>query len=210
MPASSYDCRSGRGDPRHGRAGARRCRACGQRGCAPPGIACPVVSVGSTPTALFAEQPRRRDRSAGRRVRLLRPRHGRHRRVPRRRHRAVGAGHGDRPPAGQGLDADRCRLDGDVARPRHGRPGAWTRATAWCATCTAGRSRTSSWSGANQEHGIMAHRSGRPTARRTCRSARRCASCRTTPAPPRRSTAATRCWDRRARSIATWPRFSGW
>ena len=67
----------------------------------------------------FRHRARRRHRGARRRVRVLRPGDGRHRRLPDRRHRAVGARHGDRPPARQGLDPGRRRLDGDVAGPGH-------------------------------------------------------------------------------------------
>ena len=67
--------------------------------------------------------PRRADRVPRRGLRVLRPVPGRRRRLRDRRHRALGARHGHRAPAGQGLDDHRRRLDGDVARPRHGEPG---------------------------------------------------------------------------------------
>ena len=80
------------------------------------GHAPPVVSVGSTPTALFAE-----DLSGVTEVRAG---------VyvffdlvmvgidvcGARRNRDLGSGHGDRAPAGEGLARDRRRLDGNVAR----------------------------------------------------------------------------------------------
>ncbi len=50
----------------------------------------------------------------------------------------------------------------------------------------------------------------RPRAFRTCRSARACASCRTMPAPPARNTTATTCSTAMAASAPMWPRINGW
>ncbi len=66
---------------------------------------------------------RRTDRVPRRRLRVLRPLPGRRRGLRAGRDRALGADRGDRPPGGQGLDDHRRRLDGDVARPRHGGAG---------------------------------------------------------------------------------------
>ena len=104
------------------------------------GLDCPVVSVGSTPTACAAEQlDGVTEVRAGvyvffdlvmANIGVCAP----------RRHRAVGAGDGHRPPAREGLGDRRRRLDGDEPRPRHGTPAAATTATARSATSTAGRS----------------------------------------------------------------------
>lgn len=93
------------------------------------GFVCPVVSVGSTPTAHFAEAlDGVTEVRAGVFV-FFRSGHGRDRGLRYRRYRCFRAGHRDRTPAGQGLDTDRCRMDGDVARSWHrqtsGRSGLW-------------------------------------------------------------------------------------
>ena len=87
------------------------------------GHACPVVSVGSTPTFMSATSfDGLTEFRAGVCVffDLFQAGVGV---CGARRHRALGAGDGDRPPAGEGLDDHRRRLDGDVARPRHREPG---------------------------------------------------------------------------------------
>ena len=98
------------------------------------GLPSPIVSVGSTPTAHFAARSDGRHRSPRRRVRVLRPGHGRHRRVrvddialsracERHRSSTATSGGSSSMPAGW-----RCRA---IAAPR---PARWTRDTAWCAT----------------------------------------------------------------------------
>ena len=130
----SYGARGTGGARGGGRAGAAGGGRRPRRSCAAAGHACPVVSVGSTPTFMSATLVRGADRVPRRGLRVLRPVPGRGRGVRTRRYRAVGAGDGDRPPAGEGLDHHRRRLDGDVARPRHGDARRSTRATAWSAT----------------------------------------------------------------------------
>jgi D-serine deaminase-like pyridoxal phosphate-dependent protein len=67
-------------------------------------------------------ESRRRHRGAGRRLRLLRSRDVQCRRLQARERRALGADHGDRPSAREGLGDRRCRLDGDESGPRHSAP----------------------------------------------------------------------------------------
>ena len=133
--------------------------------------------------------PRRRDRGARRRLRVLRPGDGRHRRLQRRRHRPLGADHGDRPPAREGLDARstpagwRCRATAA--------PPAQPVDQGYGLVCDLdGRPlHDLILVGANQEHGIMAHRPGAaPDALRPAGRHAGCASCPTTPAPPPPST----------------------
>jgi hypothetical protein len=64
--------------------------------------------------------------------------------------------------------------------------------------------------GANQEHGIMARRPGSAPDTPSCRWASRCASCPTTPVPPRRNTGAYQVVGEDGAVTATWQRFSGW
>ena len=99
---------------------------------------------------------------------------------------------GHRPPARQGLDHHRRRLDGDVARPRHGeaggRPGLRPRLRPRRPADPRPHRRRRQPGARHRRAAAGLAASRRPT----CRSARGCASCRTTPAPRRRSTTATR------------------
>ena len=76
----------------------------------------------------------RRDRSPCGRVRVLRSRDGRHRRLPGRRHRGLGARDGDRTPARQRLGPGRRRVDGDCRRIEAPPGRRSIKATGWCAT----------------------------------------------------------------------------
>ena len=160
---------------------------------------------------LFAHNARRRHRSARRRLRLLRPGDGRHRRV-RVEDIALSVlatviGH----QREKGWVHHRRRLDGDVARPRHreagGRLGLRPRVRRGgrphrrLASCPAPTRSTASSRVATAA----------PTRhRRRCRSARGCASCPTTPAPPARSTTLTTSCANGTEVVEQWPRFSGW
>ena len=88
------------------------------------GHACPIVSLGSTPTAHFAAESGRRHRVARRGLHVLRPRPARGRGLCHRRYRGLRAGHRDRRQAGKGMGAGRCGVDGAFARPWNREPAA--------------------------------------------------------------------------------------
>ena len=150
------------------------------------GIPCPIVSAGSTPTAMHS-----RDFTGITEMRpgvyvLQRSRPGVHRLVRRRRSRALGAGLGDRPLPASQPGADRCRRAG--ALQGHQRPGipaqGRLRHDRRCAGQGHGGDRLLAGARLRRRRTIRS-----PTA--TCRSAAACASCPTTPASPRRPTTVT-------------------
>ena len=93
------------------------------------GLPCPVVSIGSTPTATAAEDLSDVTEVRGRGLHVPRPGHGWIGRMRGGRHRRLGAGVGDRLPKIQAVADRGRRLDGPFPGPGHrvaaGRPGLW-------------------------------------------------------------------------------------
>ena len=156
------------------------------------GLPCPVVSVGSTPTALSAERlDGVTEVRAGvyvffdlvmRNVGVC----------DRGRHRAQRAHHGDRAPGGQGLGDRRRGLDGPEPRPRHAEAGARLRLRPGLHRVRRGPRRVRRQRRQpGARHRVAAAGVDRGHRRTLSRSARGCASCRTTPARPARSTPST-------------------
>ena len=207
---ASYDCdtpRRLRKMAEQERAGTRARR----RAPAAGGPAVPVVSVGSTPTALSAQHLGRRDRGARRRLRVLRPRDAQHRRMRDRGHRAVGAHDGHRPSAGEGLGHRRCGLDGDEPRPRHRRSRSATSATARSARRRRAHRGLRRSTAPTRSTASSAAPEGVDAGDRRAVSRRHATAhpARTTPAPPARRSPSTRR-SLPSGEVEAWPRFYGW
>ena len=174
------------------------------------GMACPVVSVGSTPTALFAQHLEGVTEvragvfvffdlvMAGLNVCSLDD------------IAAVGAGHRDRAPARQGLDPAGRGLDGHVARPRHRQPAGGPGLRPGVRPRWPAARRTASWWAPTRSTASWRTARASWTARRTCPWAPRCESCRTTPVPPQPSIDRYQVVGPDRQVTATWPRFNGW
>ena len=209
MPARAIICTIRNPWPRRAEAERARILAAAQT-LRDAGMACPVVSVGATPTALSA---RAYDGVTELRAGvymffdLVQAGIGV---CGHRGHRAQRPCHRDRPPAGKELDHHRCRLDGAVVGPGHGGTGG--RSILWPGVRSGGPA-LSRPGGPAREPGAWHHRgSARHRTRpfRRCASGIGCAFCRTMPAPPRRSTTNITSWTTRIWSPRPWPRFRGW
>ena len=166
------------------------------------GLPCPVVSVGSTPTAHFA-----RSLEGVTEVRagvyvffdLVMAGLG----VCRRRYRGIGADHGDRTSGRKGLDPGGRGLDGDVARSRHGKQPV---DQLYGLVCDAqGRPYPDLLlAETNQEQGIIKLRAGSGATLPDLPLGANCASCPIMPAPPARSMRPMKwCAEPRPRSSRT-------
>ena len=194
------------------RGGWKRRRRCGRRhDPARGGLACPVLSVGSTPTAHSAT-----DLTGVTEVRagvfmFSRSRDGRGGRLPGRGHRCLRARDGHRAPAREGMDSGRRGLDGDVAGPRYTQAGDRPGLRAGVryglrSLCRLDRCRCEP--GARHHHGAA---QARAACFRTSPSATACGFCRTTLAPRAPSIAAITSSTAAPTSVeAEWPRFGGW